>query len=77
MLRILALCQDSYLRDPGIVRDRAAFLLAKLLTRPDMPLALQKFLVWATDALGGQSEVLGTGEDVHRTRYRARTRGDI
>ena len=56
VLRILALCQDSYLRDPGIVRDRAAFLLAKLLTRPDMPLALQKFLVWATDALGGQSE---------------------
>ena len=43
VLRIIALCQDSYLRDPGIVRDRAAFLLAKLLTRPDMPLALQKF----------------------------------
>jgi hypothetical protein len=56
VLRIIALCQDSYLRDPGIVRDRAAFLLAKLLTRPDMPLALQKFLAWATDALGGQSE---------------------
>ena len=84
VLRILALCQDSYLRDPGIVRDRAAFLLAKLLTRPDMPLALQKFLVWATDALGGQSECahsrrhlsLGKGRSFWRLRRGCgRTRG--
>ena len=51
VMRILRLCQDRYLSDPGIVRDRAAYLLARLLTRPDMPVALAKFLDWATDAL--------------------------
>ena len=40
VMRILRLCQDRYLSDPGIVRDRAATLLARLLTRPDMPLSL-------------------------------------
>ena len=49
--RILRLCQDRYLSDPGIVRDRAATLLARLLTRPDMPRALASFLDWATEAL--------------------------
>ena len=51
VMRILRLCQDEYLSDPGIVRDRAAYLLARLLTRPDMPVALANFLDWATDAL--------------------------
>lgn len=51
VMRILRLCQDEYLSDPGIVRDRAAYLLARLLTRPDMPVALADFLDWATDAL--------------------------
>lgn len=59
VMRILDLCQRRYLADPGIVRDRAAFLLARLLTRPDMPVALATFLDWATRALaraGGNSE---------------------
>ena len=51
VMRILDLCQKKYLADPGIVRDRAAFLLARLLTRPDMPVALAAFLDWATRAL--------------------------
>ena len=51
VMRILRLCQDRYLSDPGIVRDRAATLLARLLTRPDMPRALARFLDWATEAL--------------------------
>ena len=51
VMRILRLCQDRYLSDPGIVRDRAATLLARLLTRPDMPRALASFLDWATEAL--------------------------
>ena len=54
VMRILRLCQDRYLSDPGIVRDRAATLLARLLTRPDMPRALATFLDWATNALGGR-----------------------
>ena len=55
VMRILGLCQDRYLSDPGIVRDRAATLLARLLTRPDMPRALSTFLDWATAALGGRN----------------------
>ena len=51
VMRILRLCQDRYLSDPGIVRERAATLLARLLTRPDMPRALARFLDWATEAL--------------------------
>ena len=51
VMRILDLCQSRYLSDPGIVRDRAAYLLARLLTRPDMPKALARFLDWAADAL--------------------------
>ena len=51
VMRILELCERRYLTDPGIVRDRAAYLLARLLTRPDMPTALTKFLDWATAAL--------------------------
>ena len=51
VMRILRLCQDRYLSDPGIVRERAATLLARLLTRPDMPRALASFLDWATEAL--------------------------
>ena len=37
--------------DLVVVRDRAATLLARLLTRPDMPRALASFLDWATEAL--------------------------
>lgn len=68
VMRILDLCKRRYLADPGIVRDRAAFLLARLLTRPDMPVALATFLDWATRALaraGGNkksSEVGGDGD---------------
>jgi hypothetical protein len=55
VMHMLELCQKRYLSDPGIVRDRAAFLLSKLLTRPDMPNALRGFLTFATDALARAS----------------------
>jgi len=35
----------------GTAREMAALLLARLLTRPDMRLALDGFLTWQTDAL--------------------------
>ena len=59
VMRILRLCQDRYLSDPGIVRDRAATLLARLLTRPDMPRALARFLDWATEALANANAPRG------------------
>jgi hypothetical protein len=61
VMRILDLCQRRYLADPGIVRDRAAFLLARLLTRPDMPVALATFLDWATKALARATSSGGGG----------------
>ena len=80
-MRILRLCQDEYLSDPGIVRDRAAYLLARLLTRPDMPVALANFLDWATDALrrAGRDDATtaARGAGRRRNRRQARTGGHL
>ncbi|KAF6263485.1 armadillo-type protein [Scenedesmus sp. NREL 46B-D3] len=48
--RIMRLCQ-AYLQHPGAVREMAALLLARLLTRPDMAAALADFLQWQQQAL--------------------------
>lgn len=46
----MARCQ-AYLSAPGSVRDAAARLLGRLLSRPDMTAALATFSAWAADAL--------------------------
>ncbi|KAK9814241.1 hypothetical protein WJX72_002759 [[Myrmecia] bisecta] len=48
--QILVLCR-SYLASPGSIREMAALLVGRLLTRPDMAPALRQFLAWAHTAL--------------------------
>lgn len=48
--KVMVLCQD-FLSQPGAVREMAALLLARLLTRPDMPAALSDFIAWQQQAL--------------------------
>lgn len=48
--RVLSMCKE-YLHHPGVVRDMAALLLGRLLTRPDMKNALGDFLTWSGEAL--------------------------
>ncbi|EFJ45543.1 hypothetical protein VOLCADRAFT_94333 [Volvox carteri f. nagariensis] len=50
--RILNLCQE-YLHHPGGVREMAAVVLGRLLTRPDMGSAMAEFLEWCPGAVGG------------------------
>ncbi|KAL6757954.1 armadillo-type protein [Haematococcus lacustris] len=48
--KIMDLCM-AYLQHPGSVRDMAALLLGRLLTRPDQGPALKDFLDWSAGAL--------------------------
>ncbi|KAG2492086.1 hypothetical protein HYH03_009582 [Edaphochlamys debaryana] len=48
--RILDMCKD-YLHRPGGVREMAAVVLGRLLTRPDMAGAFSEFLDWCPQAL--------------------------
>ena len=55
--KLMNLCQE-YLYHPGTVRDMAALLLGRMLTRPDMNAALGVFITWVEEALGGVKESL-------------------
>ena len=80
VMRILRLCQDEYLSDPGIVRDRAAYLLARLLTRPDMPVALANFGLGdrrMRRAGRDDATTAARGASRRRNRRQARTGGHL
>eukprot|EP00854_Cymbomonas_tetramitiformis_P010531 gene10531-12462_t len=53
--RIVQVSQD-FLSDPGKVRDMAAVVLSKLLTRPDMGALLHTFLDWAFEVLASDKQ---------------------
>lgn len=48
--KILTLCKD-YLASPGPMREMAGVLLSRLLTRPDMRIALRSFMTWSQGAI--------------------------
>ncbi|XP_022155729.1 tubulin-folding cofactor D [Momordica charantia] len=50
VLRIISFCKD-YLSSAGPMRTMAGLLLARLLTRPDMPKAFISFIEWTHEAL--------------------------
>ncbi|CAK9328524.1 unnamed protein product [Citrullus colocynthis] len=50
VLRIISFCKD-YLSSAGPMRTMAGLLLARLLTRPDMPKAFISFTEWTHEAL--------------------------
>ncbi|XP_065859361.1 tubulin-folding cofactor D isoform X2 [Euphorbia lathyris] len=62
VLRILKYCKD-YLSSAGPMRTMAGLLLAKLLTRPDMPVAFNSFIEWT-------HEVLSSGQDDTMSHFR-------
>jgi len=56
----------GHLSSPGSIRDMAALLLGRLLTRPDLQPALDDFLQWSRTALhseGPQAHFLIPGVD--------------
>eukprot|EP00249_Psilotum_nudum_P020538 c27747_g1_i1 orf=323-4195(+) len=48
--RIIQICKD-YLANPGPMREMAGVLLSRLLTRPDMQIALKSFIQWTHETL--------------------------
>lgn len=55
----------GHLSSPGSIRDMAALLLGRLLTRPDLEPALAHFFKWAAEALhaeGPKAHFLVPGE---------------
>ncbi len=59
----------GHLSSPGSIRDMAALLLGRLLTRPDLQPALDDFLQWSRTALhseGSQAHFLIPGVDARQ-----------
>lgn len=50
MDRVVNLCK-KYLREAGKLRDAAALVLARTLTRPDFSSHLEDFLKWSVDII--------------------------
>ncbi|KAF5833815.1 armadillo-type protein [Dunaliella salina] len=48
--KLMDICKD-YLRHPGGMREMAALILGRLLTRPDMATPLADFVAWSKEAL--------------------------
>ena len=62
----------GHLSSPGSIRDMAALLLGRLLTRPDLQPALDNFLQWSRTALhseGSQAHFLIPGADGRQPSY--------
>ena len=57
MYRISGMCR-AYLAAPGGVRDMAALVAGRLLTRPDTGPALHELVAWAVDTLTSCPEEL-------------------
>ncbi|KAL9429999.1 hypothetical protein AB3S75_025391 [Citrus x aurantiifolia] len=55
VMRILGFCKD-YLSNAGPMRTIAGLLLAKLLTRPDMPTAFASFVEWTHEVLSSVTD---------------------
>lgn len=54
---MVSMCQEHFLTSPGPMRQLAGLLLARLLTRPDMAIALSSFADWCSHALADHANV--------------------